>query len=90
MSVTGWSGFGANLSLYNQSNQVKLLLNSDGNSYFNGGSLGIGTTNPGTFKLAVEGKIGAREIKVTLTNPWPDYVFKKKYALPSLASLNNT
>jgi hypothetical protein len=51
------------------------------------GNVGIGNTTPGTFKLAVEGKIGAREIKVTLTNPWPDYVFHKKYTLPSLASL---
>ncbi|MBN8787702.1 MAG: hypothetical protein J0I84_11485 [Terrimonas sp.] len=45
------------------------------------GNVGIGTTNPGTFKLAVEGKIGAREIRVTATNPWPDYVFKPHYNL---------
>jgi hypothetical protein len=51
------------------------------------GNVGIGTDNPGTFKLAVEGKIGAREIKVTQTNPWPDYVFNNRYQLRSLASL---
>lgn len=39
------------------------------------GNVGIGTTNTGPYKLAVEGKIGAREIKVTLANPWADYVF---------------
>ncbi|HYF31095.1 MAG TPA: hypothetical protein VD993_08250 [Chitinophagaceae bacterium] len=51
------------------------------------GKVGIGTTAPGSFKLAVEGKIGAREIRVTLTNPWPDYVFSNQYKLRSLPSL---
>jgi hypothetical protein len=51
------------------------------------GNVGIGTGNPGSFKLAVEGKIGAREIQVTLTNPFPDYVFEPTYKLRSLASL---
>lgn len=44
-------------------------------------SVGIGTVNPGSFKLAVEGKIGAREVRVTNTNPWPDYVFLPRYDL---------
>lgn len=51
------------------------------------GNVGIGTTNPGPYKLAVEGKIGAREIKVTLANPWADYVFNKNYQLKSLYDL---
>jgi len=51
------------------------------------GAVGIGTTNTGSFKLAVEGALGARSVKVTLTNPWPDYVFKKKYSLLTLDSL---
>ena len=50
------------------------------------GNVGIGTTAPGDFKLAVEGKIGAREVKVTLAS-WADYVFNKDYNLMSLASL---
>ena len=53
----------------------------------NGGNVGIGTNNPGSFKLAVEGKIGAREINVTTTTPWPDYVFGKNYNLPTLAEV---
>lgn len=53
------------------------------------GSVGIGTTTPGSFKLAVEGKIGAREIQVTLQNPWPDYVFNQSYKRLSLASLDS-
>lgn len=51
------------------------------------GNVGIGTLNPGSFKLAVEGTIGAREVRVTNANPWPDYVFNNKYNLPSLSSL---
>jgi hypothetical protein len=51
------------------------------------GSVGIGTTTPGSFKLAVEGKIGAREVQVTLQNPWPDYVFEPTYHLKPLAEI---
>jgi hypothetical protein len=54
------------------------------NGMFITGSLGIGTAAPGSYKLAVEGTIGARKIKVTLDNPWPDYVFHPTYRLPSL------
>lgn len=46
-------------------------------------SLGIGTTNPGTYKLAVEGTIGARKLKVTQTI-WADEVFKPAYKLKPL------
>ena len=52
-----------------------------------GGNVGIGTTTPGSFKLAVEGKIGAREVQVTLQNPWPDYVFEPTYDLKPLAEI---
>ncbi|WP_126246298.1 hypothetical protein [Chitinophaga rhizosphaerae] len=48
------------------------------------GNVGIGTTNPGTNKLAVEGTIAARKVKVTQSSPWPDFVFKPEYKLPSL------
>lgn len=49
----------------------------------NNGSLGIGTTSTGNHKLAVEGSIGAREIKVE-ANGWSDFVFKKEYELRTL------
>ncbi|MEW7291254.1 hypothetical protein [Aquimarina sp. 2304DJ70-9] len=52
-----------------------LVLRSDGN-------VGIGTTTPDS-KLAVNGKIHAKEVKVDLVG-WPDYVFKDEYNLPSL------
>ncbi|WP_337967767.1 hypothetical protein [uncultured Flavobacterium sp.] len=50
------------------------------------GSLGIGTATTGTHKLAVEGSIAAREIKVQATG-WADFVFKKEYNLPTLEAV---
>ncbi|MEI3801153.1 MULTISPECIES: hypothetical protein [unclassified Chitinophaga] len=50
----------------------------------NNGNVGIGTTTTGTNKLAVEGTIAARRVKVTQSNPWPDYVFHERYQLPLL------
>ena len=56
-------------------NNVKMTIDPSGN-------VGIGhkpCTNA-EYKLIVDGKIGAREIKVTLVN-WPDYVFEKDHKL---------
>lgn len=55
----------------------KLLLNPLG------GQVGVGTSDMGSHKLAVEGSIGAREIKVEATG-WSDFVFEKEYNLPTL------
>ena len=46
------------------------------------GNVGIGTTSPGIYKLAVNGSIRAKEIKVE--TGWADYVFKEDYDLPTL------
>ncbi len=51
--------------------------------------IGTGTSTLGTMKLAVEGTIGAREVKVTLSKPWPDYVFEENYKLMSLQQVAN-
>ena len=56
--------------------------NGTGLNYF-GGSVGIGTRTTGSFKLAVEGAIGARKIQVT-QGAWADFVFQPDYKLPSL------
>lgn len=50
------------------------------------GNVGIGTTDPGSYKLAVEGTIGARRVKVTQST-WADFVFEPDYQLPSLSEL---
>lgn len=52
------------------------------------GNVGIGTTlanNTNGYKLAVNGKIGAKDVQVeTSSTTWPDYVFAPGYNLPSL------
>jgi hypothetical protein len=47
----------------------------------------VNCDDAGSFALAVNGKIGAREIVVTSVNPWPDYVFEEDYTLLPLADL---
>jgi len=53
----------------------------------NNGSVGIGTTNLGSWKLAVNGNIRAKEIKVE--TGWSDYVFEDGYKLPTLKEVEN-
>ncbi|MBA7573080.1 hypothetical protein ES708_14875 [subsurface metagenome] len=55
--------------------QERVVIKSDGN-------VGIGTTNPGSYKLAVVGKIRAYEVVVETS--WPDYVFADDYELTPL------
>lgn len=52
-----------------------------------GGNVGIGTTDPGNYKLAVAGKILAEEVKVQHQDKWYDYVFEDDYNLTSLREL---
>ncbi len=47
------------------------------------GNVGIGTLNPDT-KLTVKGNIHAQEVKIDLSVPAPDYVFRNDYNLKSL------
>jgi len=50
------------------------------------GKIGIGTQNPDK-DLTVAGTIHAREVKLDLDIPVPDYVFEEGYALMSLVEL---
>nr|WP_299213931.1 tail fiber protein [uncultured Allomuricauda sp.] len=52
------------------------------------GNVGIGTLNPDS-KLTVKGNIHAEEVKVDLSVPGPDYVFKEGYDLKPLEEVQN-
>ena len=47
------------------------------------GAVGIGTVAPGSYLLAVNGGIHAKQVNIDMTG-WSDYVFKPAYHLPSL------
>src|SRR5690606_41130979 len=51
------------------------------------GNVGIGTTNPGSWIVEVNGKIRAKEIKVEAN--WSEFVFGKDYELPSLKEVES-
>lgn len=69
-------GTGSDMLIRTASNK-NIILNDTG------GNVGIGTLTTGSYRLAVEGKIGAREVNVT-TSAWSDYVFKEDYSLRSI------
>ncbi len=60
----------------------KLTINTNGD-------VGIGTTNTKGYKLGVNGKIAATEVKVAMFNNWADFVFDEEYNLPSLTEVEN-
>jgi len=72
LTMNGTGTFGANT-----------VINGQGNSFFNGGNVGIGTTIPDQ-NLTVKGKIHAEEVIVDLNVPVADYVFKPTYKLMPL------
>jgi len=54
---------------------------------FYNSNVGIGTTTPGDYKLAVAGKIHCTEVVVEALSSWPDYVFDKGYKLMPVKEL---
>jgi hypothetical protein len=88
MNLFGTNGQSALFSLYNTSAAVTIQLSAQGTTYFTGGAVAIGTTNPGSNQLAVQGTIASNKIIVTQQNPFPDFVFDPAYSLPTLDSLS--
>lgn len=62
--------------------QEKFTVLGDGRTNIGGN---IATATP--YMLTVNGRIGAREIKVSMQTIWPDYVFSKDYKLESLSAV---
>ncbi|WP_422082005.1 hypothetical protein [Ulvibacterium sp.] len=46
------------------------------------GNIGMGTQDPGAYRLAVNGNVRAKEVRVE--TGWSDFVFEKDYDLPTL------
>ncbi|WP_299212727.1 hypothetical protein [uncultured Aquimarina sp.] len=71
------------------SRYFSLKYNSDshGITIRKGGSVGIGTNAPGSYKLAVNGKVRAKEVVVE--TGWADFVFEEDYNLPTLEEVEN-
>jgi hypothetical protein len=70
-----------NIQSWGQGNQTYMTIN--------GGNVGIGTTDPQGYRLAVAGKVIAEEIVVKLRGNWPDYVFEENYNLLPLTEVEN-
>ncbi len=52
------------------------------------GNVAVGSTSvPMGYKMAVDGKLITEEVRVELSDTWPDYVFEKDYQLPSLEEI---
>jgi hypothetical protein len=74
-------GIGTGYSATGDQNANSMIM-----TFTQGGKVGVGTTNPGSYKLAVAGSIGAwGEVRVfTNGSTFPDYVFDPTYKLRSL------
>ncbi|AUP80557.1 hypothetical protein [Flavivirga eckloniae] len=78
--ATGNYKFFVSNGTHGNGNTIGLLIKENGN-------IGIGTNNPGSWKLAVNGNIRAKEIKVE--TGWSDFVFFKDYKLPTLEEVES-
>ncbi|HNF70337.1 MAG TPA: hypothetical protein PLL28_13235 [Chitinophagales bacterium] len=68
-----------------------LYLNNDGGNVsmcYASGSVMIGASVPATgYLLSVDGKVMCEELKVQMSESWPDYVFADNYKMPTLYEL---
>ncbi|AUP77564.1 hypothetical protein [Flavivirga eckloniae] len=75
------------LSGYNYDRGLQLGRDDGNHKIILNGKVGIGTSNPSGWKLAVNGQIRAKEIKVE--TGWSDFVFYDDYKLPTLQDVEN-
>ncbi len=74
---------GSNSDVWKE-NKTKKTISLKNSNY----KVGVGTSSTGGHKLAIEGSIGAREIKVE-SKSWADFVFEADYNLPTLIDVEN-
>jgi len=85
-STVSGKNFKISSSNNNRAAQFLVSDNTNGSRVFlvpDGGNVSIGSTDFGSHKLAVDGTIGAREIKVE-SGTWSDFVFNENYNLRTL------
>ncbi|ANH80038.1 hypothetical protein A8C56_02730 [Niabella ginsenosidivorans] len=80
---SGWSGWS---TFYTSANANVSTANWTAKDLFAYGNVGIGTTSP-QARLAVNGNILAKEIKIKTDISVPDYVFDPGYELPALSEV---
>ncbi|MCR9254113.1 MAG: hypothetical protein NXI20_27120 [bacterium] len=92
---SNWEDLRRTFDIYTSSTTQQLKIDASANAsgrivLLPGSSagVGIGTISTGSHKLAVEGSIGAREVKVE-ANGWSDFVFLDDYELPSLKEVES-
>ncbi len=71
----------------NVSSSGNLLIDGSGPHYVANGNVGIGTIDPGTHKLAVNGTVRAKEVIVE--TGWSDFVFEDSYRLRTLTEVES-
>ena len=82
LEVTSDPAGNANLQVKDTTGVTKSLINSAGNSYFNGGNIGIGTTSPAK-KLEVNGTVhlgsGGNDVTIGASNSSVIYMMRAGY-----------
>jgi hypothetical protein len=55
----------------------------------NSGSIAIGDDFANGYRLSVDGKVACEEVRVELSEAWPDYVFNEQYPLMPILALKD-
>jgi hypothetical protein len=76
--------------LTNNNNLTRLIVSdANGNLYYKEDS-SFGAFNGSiNSDLAINGRVSAKQMLITQTGRWPDYVFSKQYQLPSLTEVES-
>jgi hypothetical protein len=82
----GFSDFNVTTDPESDTGSGSNVWSTNGNTaHYTAGNVAVGvTTVPTGYKMAIDGKLIAEEIKVQSSSQWPDYVFDKTYGLPTL------
>ncbi|WP_123864790.1 hypothetical protein [Chitinophaga barathri] len=86
--MDSWTAAGPTLWMSGYGGMKFFTLGLERISVADNGNVGIGTSAPTNYKLAVEGTFAARKVKVT-QEVWADFVFDSTYVLPPLKDVES-